>query len=120
MADDVVLTHTTFYAVLPGQDVVLGVTIGDGQAGGTALLLDGEPLPFENSAGSGIIGPGDELPGSILNIKTTVRDIRPDTNRTSVTYVLTGGVEDVEYPYSVEVSADAGTAHYMVTFVFTS
>jgi len=118
MAEDVVLTSTNFYRVVRGRPVVLAIVTGDEQVSGTALLLDGQPHPFKNPDGPQLIGSGD-LVGSFLHANTTVRDINPATNRTSVTYTLRGGIADTEYPYSIEVSADKGAAHYLIAFIFT-
>lgn len=118
MADDVSLTSTNFYVVHPDSDVELRVFTGDGQVSGTALLLNGSPFPFNSPAGPQVIGRGQDLVGSVLNVKTTVRDVNPATNQTSVTYVLDDGVNTCSYPHAIDVSADKGAAHYLVTFVF--
>ena len=119
MADDVFLTSTEFYAVRPDNEVVLRVQTGEGQVSGTAVLLNGRDHAFPSPNGPGVIGEGN-LAGSILTVKTTVRDVRDDTNRTSLTYLLEGGKTTCRFPYSISVSAEKGTAHYLVTFIFTA
>ena len=118
MPDDVTLSSVEFYQVVPGRLVTIEATVGDGQASGTALLLNGSPHPFVDRAGPQPLG--NDLAGSILQVNTEVRDINPATNRTSVTYELRGGAQPRRYPYSVEVSAEKGTAHYLIAFVFTN
>ena len=118
MANDVILTDTNFYAVVPGQQVTIEVEIGDGQAGGTALLLNGVPHPFTAPGPEPLTG--SDLTNSVLHANTTVNDINPHSNNTSVTYTLRGGVTDVSFPYAVDVSADKGAARYLIAFIFTS
>jgi hypothetical protein len=120
MPEDVVLTSTNFHRVVPDRPVVLSILTGEGQVSGTALLLNGEPRPFNSPGGPQELGRGEALIGSFLHAKTTVRDVNPMTNRTSVTYVFDDGVEATEYPYSIEVSAEHGAAHYLVAFLFTA
>jgi len=121
MPQDVVLTDTNFYRVVRGQPVTLNVVTGDGQASGTALLLNGVAHPFNNPAGPQPIPvPSGDLTGSALHVHTTVQDINPLTNRTSVTYILSGGVVAQQFPYSIEVAADKGAAHYLIAFIFTA
>jgi hypothetical protein len=116
MANDVVLTDTNFYAVVPGQTVTLTVIVGDGQAGGTALLLNGVAHPFNPPGPEPIPG---AVAGSFLHAHTTVQDINEMTNHTSVTYILRGGVNDEAFPYAIDVAADKGAARYLIAFIFT-
>jgi hypothetical protein len=117
MADDVTLTSVNFYEVVPDQIITIEVFTGDGQASGTALLLNGVPHPFVDHAGPQRIGVN--LSGSMLHANTIVRDINPATNRTSVVYELRGGAQTKQFPHAIEVSADKGAAHYLIAFVFT-
>ena len=115
--DDARLSATKFYAVTPNKQVFLTVEVGDGQVGGTALQLNGISLPF-NPLGETTIGaPGQDLRRSILQVVTTVKDINPMTNQTSVTHRLRGGVTDETFPYSVSVPSDHGVAQYFITYV---
>ena len=121
MPGDVVVTHTNIYRVLNAQPLQIDVMIGQAQAGGTALTLDGAPIAFNNATGRAPIGsPGQTLVGSILQCATTVKDINPATNNTSVTYTLSGGVANQSFPYAVQISADKGLARYLITFLFTA
>ena len=121
MPGDVMVSHTNIYRVQTNQPVQLGVVIGDGQIGGTALTLNGAPVPFDNITGRAVVGrAGTSLVGAILQCMTTVQDRNPATNNTSVTYQLSGGVAAQTFPFSVQVTADSGIARYSVTFLFTA
>jgi hypothetical protein len=108
-----------FYPVRANSPVTLSVEVGDFQAGGTSYSWKGQVVTgtpnFEdrpvNAAGVGV-------GSTTLHCLTKVVDIRPDTNQTSVTYTLKGGVQDRTYPYGIAVTKDHGMAVYQVTFVF--
>ena len=92
MPGDVMVSHTNIYRAQPNQPVQIDVVIGDGQVGGTALTLNGMPVQFDNTIGRGIVGQvGTNLVGSVLQCMTTVQDVNPSTNNTSVTYMMSGG-----------------------------
>jgi hypothetical protein len=121
MPGDIVISHTNIYRVQTNQPVQLQVTIGDGQVGGTALTLNGVPVPFDNTGGQATVDqPGASLVGSILQCATTVQDINPATNNTSVIYRLTGGLAAQEFPFSAQVTADSGLARYLITFLLAA
>lgn len=115
--DDALLSATKFYAVRPGSQIFLAVEVGDLQAGGTSLQLNGRPIPAD-PAGETVIGaPGQDLRRSVLQVVTTVKDMNPLTNRTSVTHRFRGGAADQVFPYAISVTADKGTAQYFITYV---
>lgn len=118
MAQDVVLTDVNFVPVGKMKTVKLSVLTGDDQVSGTALLLNGQPHPFANPEGPSLIGKGKDLIGGVLHVMTTVRDVNPLTNRTSVTYTLADSKTRIQFPFAIEVSADKGAAHYVITFIF--
>ena len=104
------------YVVRQHTPIRLKVRIGDRQAGGTAVTLDGSPVSLD-SAGEGLIGrPGQNLRGSVLVCLTVVKDVNPDTNNTSVTHQLVGGEVDKEFSYAASVPADGATEIYMITY----
>ncbi len=118
---DVLVTQTTLYRVLPNTPVTLEIVIGEAQVGGSALTLNGAPIQVDNTTHRAVIGrPGQNLIGSVLQCATTVQDINPATNKTSVTHDFTGGVNDQSFPFGVEVAADSGLARYLITFLFTA
>ncbi|MEX2283835.1 MAG: hypothetical protein WEE89_15225 [Gemmatimonadota bacterium] len=116
MPADITITDTRLYTVRPNTPVEIKVAIGDRQAGGTSLMYKG----VERTAGTGfepIGAPGEDVRFNVLHCVTTVRDIDPDHNHTSVKYTLRGGPVEQEYPFQMEVSAD-GHARYVIDFVF--
>jgi len=117
MADDVSFASTEFYQVTPGRPVTLEVTTGEEQASGTSLLLNGQPHPFRDHAGPQEIG--NNLAGSVLHVKTVVKDDNPLTNRTSVVYELRGGAQTARFSFAIDVNADKGSAHYLIAFILT-
>lgn|SRR5262249_30979877 len=121
MPGDVVISHTNLYRVQHNQPIRLQIVIGDGQVGGTALTLDGVPTPFDNTAGQATIGqPGATLVGKVLHCATTVQDINPASNITSVTYRLSGGLATKDFPFGTQVTADSGLARYLITFLLAA
>ena len=119
--DGVVLViDSVFYPVKSNSKVTLTVEVGDFQAGGTAYSWAGTTVigtpNFEDHA---VNKAGVKIVGTMLHAMTRVMDIRPETNQTSVTYTLKGGVQDLVFPYGVQVPED-GTAKYQVTFIFTA
>lgn len=118
---DVLVTQTTLYRVVPNTPVTLEIVIGEAQVGGSALTLNGVPIQVDNVTHRTVIGkPGQNLIGSVLQCSTTVQDINPATNKTSVSHLFTGGVNDQTFPFAVEVAADSGLARYLITFLFTA
>jgi len=115
------VTHTNLYRVVPDTPVTVEIVIGDAQVGGSALTLNGVPIPLDSGTRRAVIGqPGQSLVGSILQCATTVQDVNPLTNKTSVTHHFTGGLAAQSFPFAVEVSADSGLARYLITFLFTA
>jgi len=120
MAEAIVVSQTAFYTVKPNSPVALSVTIGDGQAGGTAVTLGGELVGSGSDIKNLRIGkPGQDLRGASIECTTTVRDVNPATNHTSVTYSLRGGKEDRDFTFDVTVSEAGGRAVYVVIFLLS-
>ena len=117
MEGDVLLSDTNFYLVRSNQPIAIRVTVGDNQVGGTALRLNGSSIPFNPAGATPIGAPGQDLRGSVLHVVTTVKDVNPATNHTSVTHDLEGGVSDETFPYEVSVKKDKGIARYLITYV---
>lgn len=110
---------SAFYAVRRNSRVTLTVEVGDFQAGGTAYEWKGKTVTGDPNFTDQPVNPAKtKIAGTIMHCESKVLDIRPDTNRTSVTYTLKGGVEDQEFPYGVQVPSEHGLAVYQVTFIF--
>lgn len=114
---DVVLTDTNFYQVLPSGQIFMTVTIGDGQVGGTAATLNGVPIAVNPTGETPIGTPTQDLRNSILQVITTVRDVNPLTNNTSVIHSFRGGVVPQAFPHAISVNADKDNARYFITYV---
>jgi hypothetical protein len=115
-------TLTKFYAVKKTKErVVLTVTIGDSQMGITAVSLDGVQLvPGHLNTLTLDLGTGPELRGKTLICTTTVSDVSAETNHTSVTYALDGGVEPYSHSLDETVMENAGKMSYTASFWFFS
>lgn len=73
-------------------DVVLSLSIGEGQIGTSDVSLGGNPLlRATGSIGHLRIGSGPAVKGKKLLVKSVVNDVSSMTNKMSVTYRLTGG-----------------------------
>lgn len=90
----------------------LSVKLGDGQPGSYNIFLDNELL--KNSA---VVDLGDSssLSGKVLSIVATIRDVRKETNWTSVSLTLTDRNQTVMLgPYSRKVDKDFGKIIYSI------
>lgn len=116
---DVLVSDTNFYAVKEKTPIFFEVEIGDAQVGGTAMRLNGSPIVVNPIGPTKIGSNGQDLRRSVLQVITTVRDINPATNRTSVTHKVSGGLADEDFPYEIAVKKDKGTARYFITYVLT-
>ena len=120
MPGTVQLTDVKVYQVIPGSPVYLTVVIGDGNVGGTSLLWNGETIEQDGDQMTNqcIGGPGENLQGKILHCTTNVQDINPATNKTSVTYTLSGGTQQQDFLFQLNAST-GGFVLYNITFVFS-
>jgi hypothetical protein len=107
-----------FYSVIPGQPVSIRATIGNGMVGGTSVSHKG--FVQELTTGSVTVGkPGQNLQKSVIHCITTVRDINPQSDTTVVTYHVSGGQQDLDVSYSLDVNVSGGFARYVVDFALT-
>ena len=119
MDGDVLLSDTNFYPVKQNTPIFFEARIGDGQAGGTALRLNGSSIPVNPTGRTKIGQDGEDLRKSVLQSITTVKDVNPQTNNTSIEHKLTGGVTDEVFPYAIQVKKDKGIARYFITYVLS-
>jgi hypothetical protein len=119
MSPSALVTATQVYLVRDGQPLTLEITIGDDQAGGTSIIWRGDiidippnPQPFL------LTTDGGTARTETLHCTTRVRDVNPDTNHTSVTYTLRGGLIDENFAFDVIVPNDHAFATYIVDFIF--
>ena len=107
------------YAV--GQSsVALSVEIADDQIGGSSVRLDGERIGDPGTIQNRAIGEGPSLVGRLLLVKTVVADIDDQTDWTSVTYRLSGGVPDHPITARHQVDKDGDGVIYRTTFRFVA
>lgn len=103
--------------ILAEDDVTLDVTVGEGQKAFLEVLLNGLPIGHGADVSGLVIGNGTELAGSRLRITATVTDTNTDTNRTSVTYRLTGGRSPKVRTSEHTVDVDGDTVDYDAIFL---
>ena len=107
------------YEVIDSNEVIVSIVIGEEQAGWTAIFLDDEyktegQTKIENYS----LGEGSQLKSRVLKIDTTVIDKNPRTNRTAVTYFLTGGSSPKTITSKLIVENDNDPALYDAEFTF--
>lgn len=108
------------YPVAHGP-VELTVIVGEGQRGVSLVFLDAaeiEARPGER--GHYDLGAGPDIAGRTLSVESTIADVRAETNRTSITYRLTGGVEPKEFFQSAPAPRAGGQVDYIATFDLVS
>jgi hypothetical protein len=99
-----------------GSDFVeLRVVVGDGQFGSTVIKLDGVEIA-SGILGMLKLGKGKDVRGSKLAVATTVTDVQRSSNRTSVTYELSGGPSTDVHLMDAEVENDGGSVLYIGRF----
>ena len=110
-------SDTLIYPVGESTVVTLRVTYGEGQPGSTVTTWQANVRSVPE-AGASYENGGGSLRGLILFCKSSVMDENPATNRTSVTYHLSGGVQDQAFTYEVIVPTHGAIAEYAINFVF--
>lgn len=105
------------YRVRADREIQLSIMIGDAQIGVSAVFLE------DRKVGQGdihdfVIGPGAEIKGKRLKIKTIVTDVNDNTNQTSVTYLFKGGDRDHSFSASAMVDQEHGSVTYRAVITF--
>lgn len=118
MPDIVIVSAMEFYKVKPRTPVTLSIIIGDDQVGGSEVIWKDRSLASGRVDGLTVGQAGDELRGTELECTTTVRDVNPATNNTSVTYRLVGGEPSPQEFLKHAVSQPGGRAVYAMSFLF--
>jgi hypothetical protein len=99
-----------------GRDpVVLRTIVGDGQFGSSVVALDGVEIA-SGAIAMLQIGPGKDVKGKTLSVKTTVTDVMRSSNHTSMTYELSGGPSTDTHPAEAEVRKDGDSVLYLARF----
>lgn len=97
--------------------VILRIVVGDGQFGSSVVRLDGEEIA-SGAIAMLLVGDGAGLRGSKVAVATTVTDVQRNTNRTSMTYELSGGPTTDVHPVDANVDQDGGSVLYVARFTF--
>ena len=109
-----------FYRIRAEDTVKLKITIGHGQTGVTSVNLGKERIVtgHQNTLELTIPGRGTNLSGKKLFCTTTVADVRTETNETSVTYELLGGITSFRQAMQETVENEGDVVFYTATFLF--
>src|SRR5260221_10151966 len=103
MPDAVVVSKTEFVNIPADQaekPATLTVVIGDAQAGGTAVTVDGRVVQAGGDIKDVMLGKTKELRDKKAGGTTTVQDMNPNNNRTSGTYNLRVGGAAQRFPHA--------------------
>ncbi len=95
--------------------VMLNIIVGEGQAGASVVWLDNQVIA-KGDLGPVTLGPGAILTGRVLGIRTIALDINPMTNRTAVTYILTGGATELDVTLTKDAPQDGAAVPYAARF----
>jgi hypothetical protein len=95
--------------------VTLAIEIGDGQIGGSAVFLN-HVVIAKGNVELVHLGSGPAIAGQPLGVRTIVTDIREQTNRTDVTYTLSGGEDTLIVTLEQEVENDGDSISYIGVF----
>lgn len=117
MGTDPRVSDTKLYRLGPSGEVTISAEVGDAQVGETTLQLKGATTHLPPGSAF-LLGKADDLRDQVLHTITTVTDVNPATNRTSVTFHLGGGVANGDFSYTVEVADPQGSAQYLIDFIF--
>ncbi|HVO72510.1 MAG TPA: hypothetical protein VMT35_00690 [Ignavibacteriaceae bacterium] len=100
-------------------EIKLTIIIGEAQLGVTSVSLEND-LIVNNETGKieKVIGRGNALIGKSLFCGSTVTDVRTETNKTSITYRLEGGVSTYENTLQETVNTEGAVIRYNATFFF--
>ncbi len=97
------------------DDVKLTVVIGNAQIGSSIIKLNG------TEKGRGTIknlemGSGPNIKGRAIKTKSVVTDVNDQTNKTTITYKLSGGKRPQEFTSSGTVDQDGDSIIYRAMF----
>ena len=117
------IRDTVIYRVQDGSPLVLRVKSGYRQPAGTSLMIGARewspPSDVLEREGEVLADDGADLRSRSVHCRTTVQDRRPEHNRTSVLYTMSGGADGPkEFAYKLEASVDFGPAYYVIEIVF--
>jgi hypothetical protein len=110
-------SDTQLVRINPETSLELTVVIGDEQDGGTTVLWEGSMIDVPSDTGMlPVAALGKNALYQTLHCTTNVKDINPESNRTSVTYKFSSAGGSLRY--AQEVPQANGWAQYSIAFVF--
>jgi hypothetical protein len=110
-------TRVHTYEVGASRRITARVTIGEGQRGGWAAFLDNKLLDKGSKSKALGLGEADRLRGRRLIVNSVVIDVRPETNRLSVTTTVKGGKKPLRASHTNN-GDDGATANYVTVVIF--
>lgn len=102
---------------IAADDVWLVVTIGEGQHGRTLVQLDDTRLKLGDVRRLKI-GPGADLAGKKLLVRTMINDVNDMTNFAGVRYELQGGKANETFDLDGTVDEEGASVTFEATFTF--
>lgn len=98
------------------SNVIVRVIIGNGQTGGYLIYLDETQVAFNKEAN---LNAANKLAGKKCIISADVKDLRDETDWTSVTVEIQNGTTKKVYgPYSQKAVTNGDTIAYLVIIDF--
>jgi hypothetical protein len=98
------------YRVASPSTITVRITLEDGQEGGWEIAIRDKTWRGRDPAQVSI-GKGNDLVGQVLQVVTTVVDVRPEASRLSATVTISGGPDgDVRVAQSYDDGAAGDTA----------
>jgi hypothetical protein len=108
-----------YYQVNSAQDVTFKLSVGFGQKSTTSVNLNDIQMITNQLGKINLpLGKGDTLKGKTLYVTTTVSDVQPSTDETSVTYQLEGGTAPYNNTLQETAPKPNDVVFYTATFVF--
>lgn len=103
--------------VVRDRPVTLGVRIGQGQIGSTAVFRGKEELASAGVVLRVLLGEGSDLVRSTVRADSIVQDVLAPTNRMTVEYVLEGGAKREVFESRATVKEDE-LCRFLTTITF--
>jgi hypothetical protein len=97
------------------KDVKMTILIGNAQIGSSIVKLDNTEKGRGDITGL-LIGSGSKIKGKSLKTKSVVTDVNDQTNKTVITYRLTGGKRTQEFTSSGTVEQNGSSIIYRSLF----
>jgi hypothetical protein len=102
-----------------GATVNLSIIIGDAQAGGSSLMLNGTILPNQEPVSTMALGSDTALKNQILMTTTTIRDIQNSMKSCVTVNFDQEGLATQSFSYTLDLDSPGDTAVYTLFFCFS-